>query len=139
MVTATSTAPGGTMMSWQDIFKEKLAEMHVTEQWTLQEDDTLRVKALSPHWKEFVQRCALGRFQCSQCCHKWTSAKVLILFHMRQCPGWGIIRMRVFRQECRRCPNPQLEYPEFSLETVERILHNLMDVVGPGDCKEELR
>ncbi|XP_051638285.1 receptor-transporting protein 2 isoform X1 [Manacus candei] len=126
MVTATSTAPGGTMMSWQDIFKEKLAEMHVTEQWTLQEDDTLKAKVLSPHWKEFVQRRALGRFQCSQCCHKWTSAKVLILFHMRQCPGWGITRMRVFRQECRRCPSPQLEYPEFSLETVERILHNLV-------------
>ncbi|XP_027739885.1 receptor-transporting protein 3-like [Empidonax traillii] len=139
MVTASSTAPSGTRMNWQDIFKEKLAKMHVTEQWTLQEDDTLQAQALSPGWKEFVQRHALGRFQCSQCCRKWTSAKVLILFHMCRCPGRGTVWMRVFRQECRCCRNSQLEYPEFSLETVERILHNLVDVVGPGDCKEELR
>ncbi|KAJ7421259.1 receptor-transporting protein 3-like protein [Pitangus sulphuratus] len=48
------------------------------------------------------------------------------MFHMCRCPGWGTVRMRVFRQECRRCRNPQLEYPEFSLETMERILHNLV-------------
>lgn len=66
------------------------------------------------------------RFQCSQCFHEWSSAKVHILFHMCHCQGWGTVQMRIFRQKCRCCPNPQLEDPKFSLETVETILHNLV-------------
>ncbi|XP_063264726.1 uncharacterized protein LOC134556273 [Prinia subflava] len=66
------------------------------------------------------------RFQCSQCFHEWSSAKVHILFHMCHCQGWGTVQMRIFRQKCRRCPNPRLEDPDFSLETTEAILHNLV-------------
>lgn len=66
--------------------------------------------------------CPPGRFQCSQCLHKWSSAKVHILFHMRR----GKVRMRIFRQSCRRCPSAPLEEPSFSQENMERILHNLV-------------
>lgn len=66
------------------------------------------------------------RFQCSQCFHMWSSAKVNILFHMCHCQGWGTVQMRIFRQKCRRCPDSRLEDPEFSLETIETILHNLV-------------
>ncbi|XP_009083254.1 PREDICTED: receptor-transporting protein 3-like [Acanthisitta chloris] len=114
------------MRTWQDIFAEKIAELHLLEPWTLQEDDTLQVQVLGPDWKEFVQHRAPGRFQCSQCFHVWSSAKVHILFHMCRCQGWGVVWMRIFRQKCTHCPNPQLENPDFSLETVETILHNLV-------------
>lgn len=40
--------------------------------------------------------------------------------------GQGMVWMRAFRQACRRCPDPQLAEPEFSQETVERLLHNLV-------------
>ncbi|NXN09109.1 RTP3 protein, partial [Indicator maculatus] len=90
------------------------------------EDDNLQVHDLEPGWKEFVQRRALGRFQCSQCFHVWSSAKVHILFHMCLHKGRGMVWMRVFRQSCRQCPKPQLEEPEFSQETVEKVLHNLV-------------
>lgn len=45
-----------------------------------------------------------------------------ILFHMRR----GKVRMRIFRQSCRRCPSAPLEEPGFSQENIERILHNLV-------------
>ncbi|XP_013814555.2 receptor-transporting protein 3-like [Apteryx mantelli] len=116
------------MKTWKDIFMEKVKEMHVTEPWILQEDNTIQVNILKPGWKEFMQRRAFGRFQCSQCWHKWSSAKVHILFHMhrsrRQCQG--AVRMRVFRQACRQCPDPQLEEPDFSQENMARILNNLV-------------
>ncbi|NXL86810.1 RTP3 protein, partial [Alectura lathami] len=86
------------------------------------EDDSLEVHSLKPGWKEFMERNASGRFQCSQCFYKWSSAKVHILFHM----CWGMAWMRIFRQACRRCQDPQLEEPDFSLENVERLLHNLV-------------
>ncbi|XP_009563937.2 receptor-transporting protein 3-like [Cuculus canorus] len=114
------------METWQEVFAVKIAAMHLTEPWTLQEDDTLQGDNLKPGWKKFVQRRALGRFQCSQCSHEWSSAKVHILFHMRHYKGWGMVQMRVFRQACRRCPNPPLEEPKFSQETMERVLHNLV-------------
>ncbi|KAM6389138.1 receptor-transporting protein 2 [Pluvialis apricaria] len=114
------------MRTWQDIFAEKIADMHLTEPWMLQEDDTLQVNVLKPGWKEFVQRSALGRFRCSQCFQEWSSVKVHILFHMCRCQGWGMVCMRAFRQACRRCPNPRMEKAEFSQETMERLLHNLV-------------
>lgn len=49
------------MRIWQDIFAEKIADMHLTESWMLQKDDTLQVHVLEPGWKEPVQRHALGR------------------------------------------------------------------------------
>ncbi|XP_009486767.2 receptor-transporting protein 3-like [Pelecanus crispus] len=114
------------MGTWQDLFAAKIADMHLTEPWTLQEDDSLQVHVLKPGWKEFVQRRALGRFRCSQCFHEWSSAKAHILFHMHRHRGQGMVLMRAFRQACRRCPDPQLEEPEFSKETMERLLHNLV-------------
>ncbi|XP_010015543.1 PREDICTED: receptor-transporting protein 4-like [Nestor notabilis] len=86
------------MRTWQDIFAEKIADKCLTEPWTLQKDDTLQVHVLKTGWKEFVQGRAPGRFQCSQYFQEWSSAKVHVLFHE----------------------------PEFSLETVERLLHNLV-------------
>ncbi|RMC02075.1 hypothetical protein DUI87_21237 [Hirundo rustica rustica] len=114
------------MGTWQGIFAVKIAEMNVRDPWTLLEDDALQVHACRPGWKEFVQHRALGRFQCSQCFHKWSSAKVHILFHMCHCQDWGTVQMRIFRQKCRRCTNPRLEDPDFSQETVETVLHNLV-------------
>lgn len=49
------------MGTWQDIFALKIEEMHITDLWTLLEDDNLQVQACRPGWKEFVQRRALGR------------------------------------------------------------------------------
>ncbi|XP_074889336.1 receptor-transporting protein 3-like [Buteo buteo] len=114
------------MGTWQDVFAVKIADMHLTEPWTLQEDDTLQVHVLKPGWKEFVQRHALGRFRCSRCFHEWSSAKVHMLFHMSRRRGQGTVWMRAFRQACRRCPDPRLEEPEFSQETMERLTHNLV-------------
>ncbi|XP_062439027.1 LOW QUALITY PROTEIN: receptor-transporting protein 3-like [Rhea pennata] len=103
--------------------------MHITEPWILQEDNTIQVNVLKPHWKEFLQCHAFGKFQCSQCWHMWSPANVHILFHkhwsQRRC--WGAVQMRTaFRQACRQCPDPQLEEPDFSQENMARILDNLV-------------
>uniref|UniRef100_A0A8C9NQP9 3CxxC-type domain-containing protein n=1 Tax=Serinus canaria TaxID=9135 RepID=A0A8C9NQP9_SERCA len=123
-----SSTSSGTMSMWQDIFAVKIEKMHITDLWTLLKDDALQLQACRPGWKEFVHwsPLCLGRFQCSQCFHNWSSAKVHVLFHMYHCPGGGTVWMRIFRQKCRRCPNSRLEDPQFSLDTVETILHNLV-------------
>uniref|UniRef100_A0A8C9EVJ0 3CxxC-type domain-containing protein n=1 Tax=Pavo cristatus TaxID=9049 RepID=A0A8C9EVJ0_PAVCR len=96
--------------------------MKLMDPWTFQEDDSLQVHSLKPGWTEFLQNHVSGRFQCSQCLYKWSSAKVHILFHM----CYGMVQMRIFRQACRQCHEPQLEEPIFTLENIERLLHNLV-------------
>ncbi|XP_008937185.1 PREDICTED: receptor-transporting protein 3-like [Merops nubicus] len=39
---------------------------------------------------------------------------------------WGTVWMRAFRQACRRCSDPRLEEPDFSQDTMEKLLHNLV-------------
>lgn len=48
----------------------------------------------------------------------------------------GRVRVRLFRQECKRCLVPQLEPPEFSQEDVEKVLDNLMLKIR-GKCYRE--
>ncbi|OXB57194.1 hypothetical protein ASZ78_000928, partial [Callipepla squamata] len=111
-----------TMKKWKEIFAEKVASMRLMDPWVFQEDDCLELHNLKPGWREFLQNHASGRFQCSQCLYKWSSARVHILFHM----CYGMVLMRIFRQACKYCHEPQLEKPIFSLENIERLLHNLV-------------
>lgn len=59
--TATSPAPGRTMRTWQKIFAQKIADMHVKEPWTLQEDDSLQVHSPKHGRREYLQNHAAGR------------------------------------------------------------------------------
>uniref|UniRef100_G1N6Q0 3CxxC-type domain-containing protein n=1 Tax=Meleagris gallopavo TaxID=9103 RepID=G1N6Q0_MELGA len=115
-----------TMTTWQRIFAEKAASLKLMDPWTFQEDNSLQLPADCPGLpqKAGMSWClpCPGRFQCSQCLYKWSSAKVHILFHM----CYGMVLMRIFRQACRQCHEPQLEEPIFSLENIERLLHNLV-------------
>ncbi|XP_010212393.1 PREDICTED: receptor-transporting protein 3-like [Tinamus guttatus] len=117
------------MENWQNIFMEKLRKKHITEPWKLLEDNTIQVNTLKPGWTEHMQRSAFGRFRCSRCCHSWSSAKVHILFHMGRSQSSGKVRMRIFRQACRECPDGPLEEPNFSQENLARILENLVLVM----------
>ncbi|XP_032049166.1 receptor-transporting protein 3-like [Aythya fuligula] len=110
------------MRTWQKIFAQKIAEMGVEEPWTIQEDGSLQVHSPKHGRREYLQKHAAGRFQCSHCLREWSSAKVHILFHMCQ----GKVRMRIFQQSCRHCSSALLEEPSFSQENMERILHNLV-------------
>lgn len=70
----------------------------------------------------------LHRFQCSSCSRNWASAQVLVLFHMHwsEEKSRGQVKMRVFTQRCKKCPQPLFEDPEFTQENISRILKNLV-------------
>nr|XP_006112435.1 receptor-transporting protein 3-like isoform X1 [Pelodiscus sinensis] len=123
------------MELWKQIFARKIEQMKPGDRWTLKEDYNLQSNDLDPGWKQFLQQHAFARFQCSQCWHAWQSAQVNILFHMhldrRQSRGW--VRMRIFRQECKKCLLPKLEQPEFSQEHVTRVVENLVLKIS-GKC-----
>lgn len=71
------------------------------------------------------------RFQCSRCYRSWTSAQVKIVCHMFQDAGktQGRVLMRIFGQRCQKCFGSQFESPEFSTESIERMLNNLVNYI----------
>ncbi|XP_024058152.1 receptor-transporting protein 3-like [Terrapene carolina triunguis] len=126
------------MEIWQQIFSQKIGQMKPGDRWTLKVDYNLQSNDLDPGWKQFLQQHAFARFQCSQCWHTWHSAQVNILFHMHldRKQRRGQVKMKIFRQECKKCLVPKLELPEFSQENVERVLENLMLKIR-GKCYRE--
>lgn len=67
------------------------------------------------------------RFQCSQCHHAWQSAQVHVLFHIHldRRQREGQVKMKIFRQECKKCLLVVLEEPQFSPRHVKRVLDSL--------------
>lgn len=49
------------MRTWQKIFAQKIADMHVGELWMLQEDDSLQVHSPKHGRREYLQKRAAGR------------------------------------------------------------------------------
>ncbi|XP_074860725.1 LOW QUALITY PROTEIN: receptor-transporting protein 2-like [Carettochelys insculpta] len=120
-----------TMDSWREMFYEKVDQVKPQNEWDLKMHQDLDYNDLRPGWKQSVQEHAFGSFQCSWCQHSWSSAQVVILFHMNLDPHGrrGRVKMRVFRQECYQCSEGRLEDPLFQEESVHRILENLVNSI----------
>ncbi|XP_019358602.1 PREDICTED: receptor-transporting protein 2-like [Gavialis gangeticus] len=115
------------MEMWKQIFLQKMQQVHPGDKWALKLDNNLQPNVLGPGWMQFLQQHAFGRFQCLQCHHAWQSAQVHVLFHIhldrRRRRGW--VKMKIFRQECKKCLLVMLEEPQFSSPNVKRVLDSL--------------
>ncbi|XP_010974427.3 receptor-transporting protein 4 [Camelus dromedarius] len=113
--------------TWEQIFQELIWQEKPRARWTLKLDGNLKPDCVAPGWKQYRQR-GFGRFQCSSCQRRWASAQVQILCHMKLEPrkSQGQVLMRTFAQRCRKCSRSQFEKPEFSLDSTQRILNNLV-------------
>lgn len=116
--------------TWEQRFQELIREEKPGAKWTLHLDKSIVPDGATLGWRQ-QQQTVLGRFQCSRCYRSWTSAQVKILCHMFQ-DAWktqGRALMRIFGQKCQKCSGSQFENPEFSTESIERILNNLVNYI----------
>ncbi|XP_078521863.1 receptor-transporting protein 2-like [Lissotriton helveticus] len=107
------------------LFQSKMAALRPRDQWTLDLDDT--AEAL-PGWKQYTLH-ASARFKCSACGRRWESSKVRMIFNIRKASRrvpQGCVKMRVFKQECRRCNAAILEEPEFMIENIDVAVDRLV-------------
>ncbi|XP_025045370.2 receptor-transporting protein 2 [Pelodiscus sinensis] len=120
-----------TMDSWREMFYEKIDEVKPQDKWDLTMHQDLDYNVLEPGWVQSVQEHAFASFQCSRCHHSWSSAQVVVLFHMYLDPHRrkSRVKMRVFRQECYECSEGNLEKPHFQEESVRRILAHLVSSI----------
>ncbi|XP_069829584.1 receptor-transporting protein 3-like [Dendropsophus ebraccatus] len=110
---------------WEEEFDYEIEERGVPGQWVLYEDEQLHMQERGVKY----QQRTFGRFCCSGCKRWWNSAEVHVLFFMNlnRSLEQGTVKMRIFRQECRKCSFPKLEEPEISDENITRITKNLVN------------
>uniref|UniRef100_A0A8B7V4M3 Receptor-transporting protein 4 n=1 Tax=Castor canadensis TaxID=51338 RepID=A0A8B7V4M3_CASCN len=116
--------------TWEQTFQELMEQEKPWAKWSLKLNGTILPGHTAPGWKQY-QQTAFGRFWCSLCHRSWSSAQVKILCHMYREPGksQGQVLMRVFAQRCQKCSWSQFEKPEFSTESIKRILQNLIQYI----------
>ncbi|XP_057621383.1 receptor-transporting protein 4 [Chionomys nivalis] len=116
--------------TWEQMFQELIQEEKPRAKWTLQLDKNILPDDLTMGWRQY-QQAGVGWFQCSICNRHWTSAQVKILCHMYYEPRklQGRVLMRIFAQRCQKCSMAKFENPEFSAESIQRILEKLVSYI----------
>ncbi|XP_075720205.1 receptor-transporting protein 3-like [Rhinoderma darwinii] len=128
--------------TWEDEFSREIKERRVPGVWVLHEDEGLQMKEKGA---QFRQR-TFGRFRCSCCKRWWNSAEVHVLFflNLNRTQKHGTVKMRIFRQECKKCNIPKLEKPKISPENILRITKNIVNRImqvfyGEKKAKQDLK
>ncbi|XP_016402601.1 receptor-transporting protein 3-like, partial [Sinocyclocheilus rhinocerous] len=67
-------------------------------------------------------------FRCSLCRKTWGSKRVRVLFHfhLNTARNRGTIKVRRFKQKCRRCAEAQWEDPNFPVENIDVLVERLV-------------
>lgn len=72
---------------------------------------------------------SIYRFKCSICKRTWPSKRVLVVFHfhLNTATKQGTIKVRRYKQECRKCNEPRMEDPNFSEDNINVLTERLVD------------
>ncbi|XP_064418364.1 receptor-transporting protein 4-like [Latimeria chalumnae] len=113
--------------NWRRLFNEKIGELRRRDTWTIVFDDSIEPDVLGANVKQYI-RGSFAKFRCSKCRNLWGSARVPILFHMKlETPQrWGTVKVRFFKQECRKCTSAEYEAPQVSEENIKVVLDKLL-------------
>ncbi|XP_030646981.1 receptor-transporting protein 3-like [Chanos chanos] len=115
---------------WRNIFLEKTRE-HFQDQWSLTFDDNIEeIQQGSGGWYQYI-RGSFARFTCSLCKRSWPSKKVLVIFHFTLFHerSEGKVKVRRYRQKCRRCLQAQMEEPLFTGENIKVLVDKIIEKI----------
>ncbi|XP_007897942.1 receptor-transporting protein 3 [Callorhinchus milii] len=111
---------------WTRLFNDKVLDLPVHDKWTIEEDNELIADGAPSGWSCYITS-AFGRFRCSICSKSWASAKVSILFHMQRSGYTGRVKVRFFKQRCRKDhTGAEYEEPTFETDNISPVLDRLM-------------
>uniref|UniRef100_H0XNH2 3CxxC-type domain-containing protein n=1 Tax=Otolemur garnettii TaxID=30611 RepID=H0XNH2_OTOGA len=128
---------------WARTFVQLMAERKPRDVWALLPQESLVAGCLDGDGLQYRLK-GLSRLKCSHCPWAWSSAHVLILFHLwwDQDSRRGLVKMRVWGQQCRLCPSSHgdcevspLNVHIFLSKLVLYILRRCYgDSLSPGQC-----
>ncbi|XP_075194620.1 receptor-transporting protein 3-like [Anomaloglossus baeobatrachus] len=110
--------------NWQKLFDNERQNQGIPQKWSFCVDEHLQRQQ---GYLQYTQH-TFASFQCSFCGRRWNSAQVHILFLIRWDAKFrnGTVKMKIFRQSCRRCNASTFEKAEISDENSKRVIINLI-------------
>ncbi|XP_072516354.1 receptor-transporting protein 3-like [Salminus brasiliensis] len=114
---------------WNRIFGNWAGELE-GDAWTLELDNSIKPDRPQRGWNQYI-RNAFARFRCSLCRNSWPSKRVQVVFHFsfNSTQHRGTVKVRQFKQKCRRCSKAQMEEPSFSSENIDVMVEKLMEKI----------
>ncbi|XP_048398654.1 receptor-transporting protein 2-like [Stegostoma tigrinum] len=117
------------MNPWIDSFSRRMGEeLGYEDRWTLNFNyhlkNDLNELQRKEGWKIYITS-SFGRFDCF-CSHSWTSAHIVILFHYRLRNRRGLVRLRLFRQQCGDCGNTYPLKPSINQKQMHKVFDRLI-------------
>ncbi|XP_007234066.3 receptor-transporting protein 3-like [Astyanax mexicanus] len=122
---------------WNTAFQNWASELEGDE-WTLELDDSIVPDKPQKGWFQYIRK-AFAQFRCSLCKRSWPSKRVQVVFHftLNSSLHRGTVKVRGFKQKCRRCTTAQMEAPSFLSENIDILLEKLMERIRIRCYKEE--
>uniref|UniRef100_A0A8C5MVK3 3CxxC-type domain-containing protein n=1 Tax=Leptobrachium leishanense TaxID=445787 RepID=A0A8C5MVK3_9ANUR len=113
--------------NWKSAFNVEIEDQGIPDLWTLTMDEAFQNQQ---GWLVYNQK-TFARFCCSHCTRWWDSAQVRIIFLIKKDRGFkqGKIRMKIFRQKCKRCLWAVLEDPNITDTNIYRVIFNLVNKI----------
>ncbi|KAM7409555.1 hypothetical protein PAMA_001167 [Pampus argenteus] len=110
---------------WTRIFQMETSHFSEGDSWQLEFDYSIEPENPELGWKEYI-RSTSARFKCTKCRRSWPSNRVKVFFHMRLMNGQGFVKVRPFRQNCKKCNDGPMEDPSIDANNIGILLKNLV-------------
>uniref|UniRef100_UPI0037E97101 receptor-transporting protein 3-like n=1 Tax=Semicossyphus pulcher TaxID=241346 RepID=UPI0037E97101 len=110
---------------WTSIFQIQANSLKEEDSWCLEFDNSLVPNSPKRGWEEYIRKTA-AQFRCSKCKRRWPSNHVMVVFHMKLTDGQGVVKVRRFRQDCKKCNEAPMEEPSIDAEHIDVLMENLV-------------
>ncbi|XP_053565026.1 receptor-transporting protein 4-like [Bombina bombina] len=114
---------------WERDFDSQIEELDVPDEWSFSVDNNL-LRAQSGY--VLYTQHTYGGFCCSSCRRVWNSAEIQILFAvtLKKWQRCGTVKMRIYRQRCKKCKTRIMEQPQISRVNINIVIANLVKMIG---------
>ncbi|KAK6320665.1 hypothetical protein J4Q44_G00097720 [Coregonus suidteri] len=118
------------LQEWASVLQDTIEEHDIEDTWSIEFDDAIVPDHPAGGWQQYISG-AFARFMCSKCKRAWPSKRVLVVFHMRllAVENKGMVKVKRFRQKCKKCVPSQMEEPHFKAENIEVLLEKLVEKI----------
>ncbi|XP_048025239.1 receptor-transporting protein 2-like [Megalobrama amblycephala] len=126
------------LMLWESSLQAKASELH-GDTWHITINESIEPHKQACDWHQYISG-SFARFECSLCRRTWMSKRVQVVFHFHldTARKQGNIKLRRFKQMCRRCNEAQMEDPNFPVENIDVLIGRLVEKIRVRCYKENL-
>ncbi|KAF4097986.1 receptor-transporting protein 3-like [Onychostoma macrolepis] len=123
---------------WNSSLQDQISELH-DDTWNIEIDETIEENRPARDWHQYISG-SFAQFRCSLCRKGWGSKRVQVLFHFHLDTkiNQGTIKVRRFKQKCRRCTQAQWEDPNFPVENIDVLIERLVRNIRKKCYREDL-